>query len=518
MAEVSWDDIPDAWDDIPDAAPPATAPTPREPYEKFLGTEQAKVGAENLRKTTVENLPLAGAMVGGIVAAPTNIVAPGVGEAVGVGGGYLAGKWIKDLITGAETTPGSVTEDVKTGAMVGMLGPTTGKVISKGADVVGNLAKSLWGRLTGTGTAAIEEAVASGTKTGITSTPLKTSTDFDKALRGELTGQQIVDNTKAALQVVKDNRAAAYQSDFAAISQNRTPINMDPIRRKISQLKNQYGIQIGPRGRIDVSRVAMGETGRNDIKDIIKTIDSWGTQPGDNTAVGLDVLKRQLDDFYSESSQARAFVTSLRNTVKDTIVNAVPQYSAMTKDYAEATSMIKDIEAGLMLRKQAMTGRIVADQTLRRLASSMRDNFTLRRDLVNALGEGGSQDLSGQIAGFTMSSLAPHGLAGTGPGMVSLAAALKYLNPKFIPIVAASSPRIAGEFLRLYGKGVVELAGTSGVVGTVGAYEALANSPQPEEPIVPEGETSATEMPNMIPSTTKEQALAKSKGWQRKQK
>jgi hypothetical protein len=195
----------------------------------------------------------------------------------------------------------------------------------------------------------------------------------------------------------------------------------------------------------------MGKAGRNDIVDVIENISKWGSQPGDRTAVGLDTLKRQLDDFYSESSQARAFVADLRNTIRGVITKEVPEYGKMTAGYAEATKLIKDLETGLMTRKNAMTGRVTADMTLRRLMSAMRDNFALRGELLEVLGEQGGQDLPGQVAGYTMNSLMPRGLAGTGPALVGQAAFATF-NPKFWPVLAASSPRVQGEFLRYWGK------------------------------------------------------------------
>jgi len=128
----------------------------------------------------------------------------------------------------------------------------------------------------------------------------------------------------------------------------------------------------------------------------------------------------------------------------------------MTKGYSEATKLIKDVEADLMLRKQGMSGRVTADKTLRRLMSSMRDNFEMRRELVEILGDQGGKDLSGQIAGYTMNTAIPRGLSGTGPALTGQAAFAHFINPSFYGVIAASSPRVQGEFLRLFGKGLKE--------------------------------------------------------------
>jgi len=270
-------------------------------------------------------------------------------------------------------------------------------------------------------------------------------------MRGKVSGEEIVQNAKDALGVIKDNRAIEYQNVLRGISKNQQPINTAPVRNKLMNLMNRYNVKINPQtGEIDTSRIAMGKTGRKDIEEIIDTVRAWGNKPGDNSAIGLDTLKRQLDDFYSDSSQARHFVASLRNEVKNTIVRAVPKYGQMTKGYSEASKLIKDIESNLMLRKEGMSGRITADQTLRRLSSALRENFEMRRELMDALSVKGGEEISSQVAGHAMNQIIPRG--GLGKLFAGSGAYLTYLNPKLIPILASSSPRAVGEFLNVYGK------------------------------------------------------------------
>jgi hypothetical protein len=312
--------------------------------------------------------------------------------------------------------------------------------------VVAPIGKQVIGRLTGAGSGMVEEAF----KSGVAANPLKTTTNFSQAMRGKLDGDDVVGVAKSALGNIRDSRAAAYQAELQNIQGNTVAIDMTPIRSELGNLMQRYNIKVDPvTGAVDYSRVAMGRTGRRDIKNVVDTITKWGTQAGDDTAIGLDTLKRQLDDFYSDSSQARQLVSSIRDRVRQTIVDAVPEYNTMTKGYAEATKLIKDIESGLMMRKQGMTGRVTADQTLRRLSSSMRDNFTLRNELVKELGARGAEDVAGAVAGHTASSWVPRGIEAAGLG--SGTAVLSYMNPKMLPLLAASSPRIAGEFIQALG-------------------------------------------------------------------
>ena len=195
----------------------------------------------------------------------------------------------------------------------------------------------------------------------------------------------------------------------------------------------------------------MGKKGRNDIKEIVEDVLEWD----DYTPLGLDTLRRQLDDFYSESSQARSFVASLTKKINQTIKKAVPEYAEMTEGYKRATNLIKEVQTGLMLRKHGMTGRVTADMTLRRLTSAMREGFEMRKELVQLLGRKAGADIEGDIAGLAMSEFLPRGLIGKfAAGSATYASTI---NPLFLSVLGASSPRAVGEFLNVYGKALREV-------------------------------------------------------------
>lgn len=375
-----------------------------------------------------------------------------VGELVGaVGGeggrvtggatGYAVGKRIADIADGKRygflQSFTDFGEDIKTGAEMEMAGGVIAKSVAGLAGAIGKTGKELLGATTGTGKGTIEEALVARTKAG---------SKFIPAMRGEISGEQVVDTARDALQAIKHNRANAYQADLAKVSQVQTSLNAKPIANKLGELMKNYNVTITPKGKIDTSKIAMGKAGRNDIVGVIKEVANWT----DNSPTGLDILKRRLDDFYSDSSQARGFVASLRKTIADTISDQVPQYGQMTKKYAEATNLIKDVEAGLMLKKQGMSGRITGDQTLRRLQTAMRENFEMRKELVEALGVQSGEDIASAIAGYSSNQAIPRGLVGklSGGSIVGFV----YLNPKFWPLIAVSSPRAVGEFLTVYGK------------------------------------------------------------------
>lgn len=395
-----------------------------------------------------------GAVLGGLAGIPTAPATMGLSSVAGTAGGYAAGKYLADLAEGKPQSAGQTLADLGTGATFEMGGQAVLPVLGMAAKGAGAVIKPVLGRLSGTGSAG-EEAIKSGIKSATELNPLKSVTAYDKALRGDISGPEIVESARNALSKIKDMRGAAYKAKLQEVEQATGPLNIDPITNKIYNLADQYNIKIDPTTlAVDESRIAMGKTGRKDIAEIFDLLKQWGTKPEDMTASGLDTLKRQLDDFYSDSSQARQFVTSLKDTVKKTIEDQIPAYGEMTKGYSEATKLIKDVEADLMLRKQGMSGRTTADKTLRRLMSSMRDNFELRNELVDVLGKQGGEDLKGALAGYAQNAILPRGLAGTGPALLTGGAIAKFVDPWFASVLVASSPRVQGEFLRMWGKGI----------------------------------------------------------------
>ena len=401
---------------------------------------------EMLKNTSTESFGRPLLEVGGTVSGAAMAAPGGPGSAIAGGAlGYAGGKNVADLLYQKEI-PKTIGEglyktakDVATGATMEMLGPvitkTTGAIVKPLAKVV----KETLGTTTGAGSGMIDEAIKGGRS-------------FKSAMRGKRTGQDVVDTAFDALQKIKDKRAFDYQTRLASIKKTQEVIDIRPIKKELLKQMKQFNIKFSDDGTIDYARVAMGKKGRADIEDVVQIVSEWGSKEGDNTPLGLDVLKRQLDDFYSDSSQARGFVLSLKKSVSNTISKSVPEYGKMTSKYSEATKIIKDIESNLMMRKQGISGRITPDQTLRRLTSSMRENFELRKELIEVLGKKAGEDVVGEVAGYTASQALPRGLIGKlSAGSIGV---LSTIDPKFLGLLAASSPRAVGEFLNVFGMGL----------------------------------------------------------------
>ena len=292
-------------------------------------------------------------------------------------------------------------------------------------------------------------------------------------------------------------------------------MTMKGINETLDSVLRDAHINIKKDGSLDYSRSALGEEGNLTISKALDKVRSWGAQgpqiqrlkiavkdltakiaaetdpaakkkmqgmlktstedlkelhkqyAWDRSAIGLDTLKRSLDDFYSPSSKARAFVATLRDKVNRTIVDSVPEYAEMTKGYKEATELINDMEKSFKIGSKYGIGRSGADVALRRMMDVMRKDDTMRKELIGILTEKGSSDLDQKISGKLMSSLLPKSnlvLFGEAGATAWKGLALM-LNPEWLALVASSSPRVQGEFLRIIGKTLEETKGGSKVIG-----------------------------------------------------
>lgn len=319
-----------------------------------------------------------------------------------------------------------------------------GKVVSTASKPISRVVKEAVGAYTGRGPGFIEEMV-------------KGSEAAEKAMRGKISGEEIVQHAKNALQKIRDTRHAEYLNKLDNVRSNPKDLAniLDGLKTKLDNLSkpNEYdlGISMGKDGVpiVDFSKSTIVEH-QNVVKKAIQDILTWD----DTTARGLDNLSKRLGTYVKQSGRgtpAESLITQLKNDVKTGLKRTVPEYEAMTKGYYEATSLIKDIESNLMLRPQNMTGRITADNTLRRLSSALKEGKEMRKDLLRTLGTKSGMEIPQEVAGYLATQWLPAGILGKGLTLGS-AFALHFLNPQWWPVVAASSPRVVGEFLNAFGK------------------------------------------------------------------
>lgn len=83
----------------------------------------------------------------------------------------------------------------------------------------------------------------------------------------------------------------------------------------------------------------------------------------------------------------------MSNSVKSKIEKAVPEYAEMTKAYQNITNEIKEIEKILALGDKS--SRMTA---ITRLNQSMRDNLSMRKEVVEKLEELAGIDLKAGLS------------------------------------------------------------------------------------------------------------------------
>lgn len=338
----------------------------------------------------------------------------------------------------------------------------TEAIASKVGSGVGKLASQTLGAATGAGASSIEQAA-------------QHSQAFTDAMRGKINPDEIVQTAQDAVSNIADNRRNSYVSQLDQISQQKGSLDVSPVTETLqSQLKN-YGVTTNPDGTLNFSRssIANNGTARNDIQGVFDTLKTWGTQPGDRTAIGLDTLKKQLGDFYSDSSSARSFVQAVKSKVTGILNEQVSGYQDMTKGYATASGLLDEIKSAT-----GVGNNTKVDTAFSKLTTALKGDKELRLEIMNEMQAKGAQpDLMAKIAGINMQSLIPKGLIGKG---IDVGLLLHFFDPKFIPVMLSTSPRIVGEFVRALGMGAEK---------TKAVLNAINNIPVPKEASVSKNKT-----------------------------
>lgn len=316
-----------------------------------------------------------------------------------------------------------------------------GTPIAKG---FGEAGAQVHGRLmTGAGAEATKQAFAA-------------HPDFKKALRGEIGMEEIINESQNALGKMRIEAVAEYGQQFDKIKRMKSYVDINPVKEKIVQNMSDLlnikfekirDIATGEIvNRVNYANQPLPKHQLNNVQKIVETVSNWD----DFTPKGIDYLKRQVDNFYignPGSRQYDKFVNSIRSSIKEQLVNSVPGYSKMTKKYAQFLDIEEEISRALSLNDKAM-----ADTGIRKLLSTMRENFEWRKGLVQKLDEVSHGELLPKLAGYTMRSWAPKGFVGKLTGAAELYKVIHAFDPKFAALLAMGSPRISGEFLYMLGK------------------------------------------------------------------
>jgi hypothetical protein len=338
-------------------------------------------------------------------------------------------------------------QNILTGTGIGTAIP----VVGRGLQAAGGAIRRGLGLTTGAGEESISQAIQAG-RTG--------NQAFLQNLRGDVSAMDVLDQAKDALANMRANRSQAYRTGIQSTMPSaeivagkalpKAPPKLDfaPISGALDDVVETLKVKT-PTG----SQFKIGSAEINKIEELQDVVKTWQKDPSLHTAEGLDALKQRLDALYPDSpmqKQVQRAVTSVRNTVKDTIVAQDKNYAKTMKAYEESLSLEREIERALSLGN-----RSAADTAIRKLQSLTRNNantnYGYRMELAKALQEQGGQDIMPALAGQALSSFTPRGLAGQGAALGIGAGGALTVNPMALAALPLTSPRLVG--MGAYGLG-----------------------------------------------------------------
>jgi hypothetical protein len=338
-------------------------------------------------------------------------------------------------------------ENVATGSAIGTAIP----VVGRGIQAAGGAIRRGLGLTTGAGEESIAQALRAGREG---------NQAFLQNIRGDVSAMDVLDQAKDALANMRANRSQAYRQGIQstmpsteivagkALPKAPTKLDFAPIKSTLDDVVETLKVKT-PTG----SQFKIGSAEINKIEELQDVVKTWQKDTSLHTAEGLDALKQRLDALYPDSpmqKQVQRAVTTVRNTVKDTIVAQDKNYAKTMKAYEESLSLEREIERALSLNN-----RSAADTAIRKLQSLTRNNantnYGYRMELAKALQQQGGEDLMPALAGQALSSFTPRGLAGQGAALGIGAGGALTVNPMALAALPLTSPRLVG--MGAYGLG-----------------------------------------------------------------
>ena len=338
-------------------------------------------------------------------------------------------------------------KDIATSTAIGTAMP----IVGRGIQAAGEGIRRGLGLTTGAGEESIAQALRAGREGNQT---------FLKNIRGDVSSMDVLDQAKDALANMRATRSQAYKQGIQstmpsaeivagkALPKAPTKLNFAPITGSLDDVVESLKVKTPTGSQFKIGSAEISKI--EELQDVVKT---WQKDPTLHTAEGLDALKQRLDALYPDSpmqKQVQRAVTSVRNTVKDTIVAQDKNYAKTMKAYEESLSLEREIERALSLGN-----RSAADTAIRKLQSLTRNNantnYGYRMELVKALQNQGGEDLMPALAGQALSSFTPRGLAGQGAALGIGAGGALTVNPMALAALPLTSPRLVG--MGAYGLG-----------------------------------------------------------------
>lgn len=309
----------------------------------------------------------------------------------------------------------------------------------KAVDLAATGASKILGQSTGAGSEAIKTAYQAGKKGG------SALDSFTESLRGNTTGEDLVEKAHSALDEVAQQRSDNYKEMLGSLKEDTSNIDITPIKEQLDKTLENFNITKGSDGKLNFDESTIANPGdQSKVQAIAKDVENWK----DTTPKGIDTLKQRIANYYEPGSKIGAFSESLRSVTRK-LINDTPGYTDAMKNYSEVSDQIKDIKQALSLGDKTAT-----ETTLNKLKGALKSNNEFRKQVLQELDEATGGKLTEAIAGHTTSSMTPKGLAKYAD-VAGLAGAVAH-GVAILPVLGlalTTSPRIVAEFVRALGIG-----------------------------------------------------------------
>ncbi len=342
-----------------------------------------------------------------------------------------------------------------------VVGPAIGAALSKASPVTG-------------------EGMRGGAEAGAAGSPR-----YLESMRGVAGPEVAVEEARAGVKEKKAVESRAYEEGMRPIKADVTPQNdFTHLDHAVVEIDRRFANPV--LGDLSDKSGAM----RYHVKDMLE---NWKQLPeASRTAENLDFLKKQLGYIKENKAQygtsERAIATIAYNNVRQTIVDAFPDYAPVMKRFDEARQVLKSVEQELIGNPNASV-----DTALRKMQTILKQDTTgassRRADLVNFLKDNGAPHLMERLAGQAMNPIMPKTLGKTigsaliGGGGAALGGVLPATGGLALLGLPLASPRVLGELSYKLGQ-ASQLPGRAiGDVGyQAGRLSSQLNPPDPDDP------------------------------------
>jgi hypothetical protein len=315
---------------------------------------------------------------------------------------------------------------------------------TKAAEIGGKATgQVIGGMVSGAGKNTLRDAFNTGVEGG------DRAAAFTGNMRGQIPPEQMALDAQGAINNLYRARGANYQAAADnVLNKSQAVVGFDDIDKALAdsaKIGTFQGVSVNP--STDKTRTL-----------IQKTVDYWkglGEQnPQFTTPAGMVGLKQRIGDIRDnllEFSPQWKIANDAYKSVASSIENKVPEYAAMSKQYA-----LDSKEASNLTKTFSLGENATPDTAVRKLQSIARDgantNYGARANLAKVLEANGAPNLTAAVAGQASNSWLPRGLArmtAEGAGIASLGAVL---SPTALLASPLTSPRLTGEAAHFAGR------------------------------------------------------------------